>query len=98
MSSDHQSLAPTGIEPIDAALGGLEPGRAHVVYGELETGKTTLAMHYLVEGLRRGETCVFVVRYDPTEVVRAMRAVGYDCEEDLRAERLVIFEYSWDLV
>ena len=57
---DSATLIPTGIEPIDDALGGLDLGRAHVVYGAPETGKTSLALRFVAEGLARGEPCVLV--------------------------------------
>ena len=98
MAPESATLIPTGIEPIDSALGGLDPGRAHVVYGDSETGKSALAMRFIAEGLRRGETCVLVVRYDPSVAIRVMESLGYDCHDDLRAGRLVIFEFATDLV
>jgi DNA-binding response OmpR family regulator/archaellum biogenesis ATPase FlaH len=98
MAPESATLIPTGIEPIDSALGGLDPGRAHLVYGDAETGKTALAMRFLVEGLRRGETCALVVRYAPETAVRVIDSLGYDCRADLRAGRLAIFEYATDLV
>ena len=89
---------PTGIEPIDSALGGLEAGRVHVLYGEPETGKTTLGLRFAVEGLGRGETCLLVVRHDPEQAVVGMSAFGYDCAADLRSGRLVLLEYQTDIV
>jgi CheY-like chemotaxis protein len=95
---DSATLIPTGIEPIDDALGGLDLGRAHVVYGAPETGKTSLALRFVAEGLARGEPCVLVVRYPGAEAVRQIRALGRDCAEDLRSGRLAIFEFATDLV
>jgi DNA-binding response OmpR family regulator/KaiC/GvpD/RAD55 family RecA-like ATPase len=88
----------TGVQPIDDALGGLERGRAHVLYGDAETGKSSMAMRFLVEGLRRGESCALVVRYDGSSAVAAMATFGYDCADDLRGGRLVILEFADDIV
>ena len=44
MTAERPTLVPTGVEPIDRAIGGLEPGRAHVLYGEPETGKTKVRL------------------------------------------------------
>lgn len=89
---------PTGVEPIDSAIGGLEPGRAHVLYGEPETGKTTIGLRFVVEGLRRGETCLLVVRYDAEQALVGMTAFGYDPMPDVRSGRLLVYEYATDLV
>jgi DNA-binding response OmpR family regulator/KaiC/GvpD/RAD55 family RecA-like ATPase len=98
MNAELQTLCPTGNEPIDSALGGLEPGRVHVVYGELHTGKTTIALEFLIEGLRRRERCALVIRYNPEEAVASLGRLGYDCIDDLRSGRLVMLEYASDLV
>lgn len=98
MSTERPSTVPTGVEPIDQALGGLEPGRVHVVYGELGAGKTALAMQFLVEGLRAGETCALVLRDQPDEAIKRIAFFGYDCVEDLRSGRLLMLEYAADLV
>ena len=55
MSSEQRNTVPTGVAPIDEAIGGLEHGRVHLLYGELETGKTTIGMRFLAEGLAAGE-------------------------------------------
>jgi CheY-like chemotaxis protein len=98
MSASRSTPAPTGIEPIDSAFGGLEPGRPHVVYGAVGSGKSTLALQFVAEGLRAGETCVLVVRYPALEAVRKLDVLGRDCREDLRSGRLVLFEHASDLV
>src|SRR3954466_3709485 len=51
----------SGIEGLDLVLqGGLIPARTYLVEGTPGAGKTTLAMQFLLEGLRRGEKCVYV--------------------------------------
>ena len=46
----------TGIAGLDDILGGgLDAERLYLVEGEPGTGKTTLALQFLLEGTRRGE-------------------------------------------
>lgn len=51
----------TGIPGLDEVLhGGLIAGRLYLIEGEPGAGKTTLALQYLLEGLRRGESTLYV--------------------------------------
>jgi circadian clock protein KaiC len=51
----------TGIEGLDQLLrGGLTPNRMYLVEGFPGTGKTTLALQFLLEGRARGESTLYV--------------------------------------
>jgi circadian clock protein KaiC len=51
----HSERIPTGIPEFDAVLhGGLVPGRIHLIEGRPGTGKTTLGLRYLLEGVKMG--------------------------------------------
>lgn len=51
----------TGVPGLDDVLhGGLLPGRFYLLDGNPGAGKTTLALHYLLEGVRHGERCLYV--------------------------------------
>lgn len=51
----------TGIPGLDSILGGGLPANAlYLLKGAPGTGKTTLGLQYLVEGARRGETCLYL--------------------------------------
>jgi RecA-superfamily ATPases implicated in signal transduction len=52
---------PTGIAGLDDILcGGLGADRLYLIDGSPGVGKTTLAMQFLMEGVRRGERCLYV--------------------------------------
>jgi circadian clock protein KaiC len=52
---------PTGIAGIDAILhGGLPKGQMYLIDGSPGVGKTTLALQFLLEGVRRGVPCLYV--------------------------------------
>lgn len=56
------SKASSGTAGLDDVLGGGFPvGKIILVGGEPGTGKTTLGLQFLLEGLRQGERCVYVV-------------------------------------
>jgi circadian clock protein KaiC len=58
----HRShLAATGLHGLDVILqGGLPKGRAYLVEGPPGAGKTTLALQFLLEGVRTGERVMLV--------------------------------------
>jgi len=51
----------SGIAGLDRVLnGGLTPDRLYLIEGKPGTGKTTLALQFLLEGRRAGEACLYV--------------------------------------
>ena len=56
-----QERIQTGISGLDDVLnGGLPQGHLYLVEGDPGTGKTTLALQFLLEGVRRGESVIYV--------------------------------------
>jgi circadian clock protein KaiC len=71
--SDADQLLSTGIEGLDAILGGGLPGRRmYLVEGDPGVGKTTLALQFLLEGVRRGEATLYVTLSETAEELRAI--------------------------
>jgi circadian clock protein KaiC len=69
-------MTPTGVEGLDFVLGGgLPTNRVFLVEGLPGTGKTTLALQFLREGVRRGETTLYITlaetRHELTAVARS---------------------------
>src|SRR3954447_19281152 len=63
--------AATGIAGLDDILGGGFPvGRMYLVEGEPGSGKTTLALQFLLEGARRGEPGLYVALSETEDEVR----------------------------
>jgi DNA-binding response OmpR family regulator/KaiC/GvpD/RAD55 family RecA-like ATPase len=87
----------SGIEPVDELLGGLEHGELYLVHGEA-SGKSLFGIKFLIEGLKQGENGALVIRYSPEDAVRRFARLGYDCLDDVYSGRLVILEYSDDIV
>jgi circadian clock protein KaiC len=51
----------TGVPGLDEVLcGGLPRDRLYLIDGNAGVGKTTLALQVLLEGVRRGERCLYV--------------------------------------
>jgi CheY-like chemotaxis protein/archaellum biogenesis ATPase FlaH len=87
----------SGIEPVDELMGGLDRGQLYLVHGE-GPGKSLFGIKFLIEGLKRGENGALVIRYSPEDAVHRFARLGYDCLEDVYSGRLVILEYSDDII
>jgi circadian clock protein KaiC len=71
--SVYSDVSMTGVEGLDDILcGGLTPNRLYLVEGVPGSGKTTLAMQYLLQGLRIGEAVLYVTLSETEEELRAM--------------------------
>ncbi|MEJ1963292.1 MAG: ATPase domain-containing protein [Gammaproteobacteria bacterium] len=58
----------TGVPGLDAVLqGGLIPERLYLVDGNPGSGKTTFALQYLLEGVRLGESCLYITLSETRE-------------------------------
>jgi circadian clock protein KaiC len=65
----------TGIPGLDDILyGGLDADRIYLVEGRPGTGKTTLALQYLLEGVRRGEPGLYITLSESERELRVVAA------------------------
>lgn len=73
----------TGVTGLDTMLqGGVWAGGATLVEGHTGAGKTTLALQFILEGLKRGEPGLYVnFQENPTQLARAIQSLGMDVAE-----------------
>ncbi len=81
---------PTGIAGLDKILrGGLPENRLYLLLGNPGVGKTTIALQYLLEGARRGETGLYIALSETRdEILSVARSHGWGIDG------LSIFELS----
>jgi circadian clock protein KaiC len=72
---------PTGIERLDAMLGGAGyyRGSSVLISGTAGTGKSSFAAHFAEAACRRGERALyFTFEESPSQIMRNMRSIGID--------------------
>ena len=71
MSAHTPQRVSTGVAGLDDILGGGVPAnRLYLIQGEPGTGKTTLALQFLLDGVARGERCLYVTLSETEEELR----------------------------
>jgi circadian clock protein KaiC len=78
-SMDRKKLS-TGIEGLDSILcGGLPAERIYLIEGNPGSGKTTLAMQFLMEGARKGEKGLYITLSESKdELMSVSKSHGWD--------------------
>ena len=61
----------TGVKEIDIMLhGGLLPGKPYIVAGNPGSGKTTLGLQFLMDGIKHGESVIYVTLFKPPNEIK----------------------------
>jgi circadian clock protein KaiC len=82
----------TGVPGLDALMGGGIPaGDAVLVAGPTGSGKTTVGMQFVADGLRRGDACVVAVFEEyPEDYLARLTMLGVDAAAHVRAGSLAV--------
>ncbi|MGD0765964.1 MAG: ATPase domain-containing protein [Dehalococcoidia bacterium] len=83
---------PTGIPGLDGMLnGGLNEGFSTMIAGAAGTGKTTFAVHFVHDGLKRGERCLLVgMEESPSAIVKVAAGYGVRLAKYIHSGQLTI--------
>lgn len=85
---------PTGVPEIDSMLkGGIPEGFVVAVTGEPGTGKTIFCIHFIAEGVKNNEKCIYVTTEESQEsiITQAMQ-FGFDFKKAVDEKKLVIMD------
>ncbi len=90
-----EERTPSGISGLDALLGGgLWRGSTTLLAGPTGTGKTTAGLQFALEGVRRGEPCLYAnFQENPMQLARALRGLSTDVD-DVRRDGLSLMYAS----
>jgi circadian clock protein KaiC len=72
----------SGVDGLDEILqGGLTPDRIYLLEGNPGTGKTTLALSFMLQGAKLGEKCLYITLSETAEELRAIaRSHGWSLD------------------
>ena len=73
----------SGVSGLDEILhGGLTPDRIYLLEGNPGTGKTTLALGFMLQGAKLGEKCLYITLSETAEELRAIaRSHGWSLDQ-----------------
>jgi circadian clock protein KaiC len=98
-AQDQSRLLSTGVPGLDEILGGgLTAERIYLVEGEPGAGKTTTGLQFLIEGIRKGESVVYISLAENRAELQAVAAShgwdvgGIHIHEVLPTEELLVRE------
>lgn len=76
------SRVTTGIQGLDQILrGGFPQGRLYLLEGPPGSGKTTLSLQFLLQGLKKGERCLYITLSETAEELREVASAhGWSLE------------------
>ena len=82
----------SGIPKLDELMGGgIHEGEATAIVGPSGTGKTGVALHFVVQGLAEGERCLFVsFQESESQLVEKAASFGWDLATPIESGRLTV--------
>jgi circadian clock protein KaiC len=80
--TSYKNLISSGIEGMDDVLhGGWPEGRMYLIEGDPGTGKTTIGLQFLLDGLERGESVLYIALSEAQEEIeQVVRSHGWSLD------------------
>jgi len=93
-SNDFERIT-SGIPGLDKLMeGGFVKGSTNLISGAAGTGKTIFCTQYILEGLKKGETCMLITLEEtPEDIVNDVKRFGWDLKKYVDNNKLII-EYQ----
>ncbi len=89
-------IVPTGIASFDELIeGGLQRNSTNMILGGSGSGKSIFATQFLVEGMKKGEKCLYVTFEEKKEkFYNNMKDFGWDLAEYEKGGLFIFLEYT----
>jgi len=94
--SKEPSRVPTGIPNFDRLIeGGFGKNSTNLIIGEPGAGKSIFATQFLIDGVKKGETCLYVTFEEKKKnFFKNMKEFGWDLEKYEKKEKFTFLEYT----
>ncbi|MDK9699757.1 MAG: hypothetical protein OEM52_06415 [bacterium] len=88
----------SGLDFLDAAYGGLYSNRSFIVRGPAQSGRTSVALQFLLAGLENGENGIMISSDRIENVILKAETMGLTLEPYLMDNRLILMEYPKEIL
>ncbi len=89
------SRVSTGIASLNKLVGGFKEKSINLVIGGAGSGKTIMAMQFLIDGIKKGEKGVYITFEEKKDKTYSdMLSFGLDLEKYEKENKFVFFEYT----
>jgi len=85
---------PLGLPLFDRDYGGVYQGRAMLVCGPKNSGKTVLGMHFIEQGLQLHDRCLILSTQQAEDLAIRAEALGMSFAHAIDTQNLFVLEYS----
>ena len=84
----------TGVAELDQMLeGGIPRGFTVAVTGEPGTGKTILCIHFIAQGVKEGDRCIYVTTEESkSSIITQAAQFGFDFSKGIDEKKLIIID------
>ncbi|MDP3026969.1 MAG: ATPase domain-containing protein [Nanoarchaeota archaeon] len=95
-SSGNEERIATGIKNFDSLIeGGFAKNSTNLIVGSSGSGKTIFAVEFLIEGMKKGESCLYITFEEgKDEFYSNMLDFGWDLAEYEKKEKFFFLEYT----
>jgi len=92
----NQERVATGIKNFDSLIeGGFEKNSTNLIVGSSGSGKTIFAVEFLIEGMKKGENCMYITFEEGKEEFYSnMLDFGWDLTKYEKEEKFFFLEYT----
>lgn len=88
----------SGLDFLDASIGGLYSNRCYLMRGPSQSGRTTASLQFLIAGLENGENGLMISNDRIENVILKAEAMGISLEHYLMENRLILMEYPQEIL
>ncbi|MDP8229343.1 MAG: ATPase domain-containing protein [Candidatus Electryoneaceae bacterium] len=88
----------SGLDFLDASIGGLYSNRCYLLRGPSHSGRTTMILQFLLSSLEQGENGIMISSDRIENVILRAEAMGFALEQYLMDNKLILMEYPQDII